>query len=285
MALYRGMDADELEFQYELRSKEPDFDALAARWLARSAAVREASDVRTDLAYGPAERETLDLFRGAQGGPALVYIHGGYWQRGDKGMYGFVAKPFAAAGVNVAVVNYTLTPACRIGDIAPQVRRAIGWLWRNAGDLGIDRGRLSVMGHSAGGHLTAMAMATDWPSLDPAMPRDAIRAGLPISGIFELEPLVHTSINEGPRMDVEEARRESPLFMEPATDAPQLVIAGGDETPEFKRQSDAYRERFRTEARSVERYDVPGENHFGELERLAEADSEVFRRAVALVAG
>lgn len=285
MALYRGMDAAELEFQYELRSKEPDFDALAARWLARSAAVREASDVRIDLAYGPAERETLDLFRGAEGGPGLVYIHGGYWQRGDKGMYGFVAEPFAAAGVNVAVVNYTLTPACRIGDIAPQVRRAIGWLWRNAGDLGIDRGRLSVMGHSAGGHLTAMAMATDWPSLDPAMPKDAIRAGLPISGIFELEPLVHTSINEGPRMDVEEARRESPLFMEPATDAPQLVIAGGAETPEFKRQSDAYRERFRTATRAMERYDVPGENHFGELERLAEADSEVFRRAVALVAG
>ena len=283
MSMYRGMDAVELEFQYELRSKEPDFDAVVARWLERCTALREASDVALDLAYGSAERETLDLFRGSDGGPVLVYIHGGYWQRGDKGMYSFVAEPFMAAGVNVAVINYTLTPACRIGNIAPQVRRAIGWLWHNAADLKIDREHLTVMGHSAGGHLTAMMMATDWTAFDCAMPTDLIRAGLPISGIFELEPLVHTSINDGPQMDVAEARRESPLFMEPVTDAPQLVIAGGNETPEFKRQSDAYCERFRTGARIMERYDVPNENHFGELERLAESDSEVFRRSIRLV--
>ncbi len=284
MPLYRGMDAAELEHQYELRSKEPDFEAVVARWAERSAAFRGTGDVRIDLAYGPAVREKLDLFRGAEGGPLLVYIHGGYWQRGDKDMYSFVAEPFVAAGVNVALINYTLTPDCRIGDIAPQVRRAVGWLWHNAGDLGFDRGRLAVMGHSAGGHLTAMMMATDWPSFDPAMPRDVVRAGIPVSGIFELEPLVHTSINEGPRMDVAEARRESPLFMEPATDAPQLVVAGGNETPEFTRQSDAYCERHRTAARIMERHDVPGENHFGELDRLAEADSEVFRRSVRLIA-
>jgi len=283
MALYRDMDANELEFQYELRSKEPDFDALVARWMERCAAFREASDVKLDQRYGPAEREVLDFFRGAEGGPVLLYIHGGYWQRGDKAMYSFVAEPFMAAGVNVALVNYTLTPDCRLGEIAPQIRRAIAWLWHNAADLKIDREMISVMGHSAGGHLTGMMMATDWPAYDPALPRDLIHAGLPISGIFELEPLVHTSINNGPQMDVDEARRESPLFMEPTTDAPQLVIAGGEETPEFKRQSDAYCERYRTDARSMERYDVPGENHFGELERLAESDSEVFGRSIALV--
>tara|TARA_B100000676_G_scaffold311448_1_gene381353 strand:+ start:7904 stop:8761 length:858 start_codon:yes stop_codon:yes gene_type:complete len=283
MALYRGMDAEELEFQYELRNKEPDFDALVVRWMERCAAFREESDVALDLRYGPAEREVLDLFRGAEGGPVLVYIHGGYWQRGDKAMYSFVAEPFMKAGVNVSVINYTLTPDCRLGDIAPQVRRAITWLWHNAADLKIDREMISVMGHSAGGHLTAMMMATDWPAHDPAMPADAIHAGVPISGIFELEPLVHTSINQGPQMDVEEAKRESPLFLAPTTDAPQLVVAGGNETPEFKRQSDAYVERYRTENRVMERHDVPNENHFGELERLAESDSEVFQRSIALV--
>ncbi len=285
MSLYRGMDAKELEFQYELRSKEPDFDALVAEWLKRCRAFRDASDVKLDLAYGPAAREKLDLCRGADGGPVLVYIHGGYWQRGDKAMYSFVAEPFRAAGVNVAVINYTLTPVCRLGEIAPQVCRAVAWLWHNAEDLKIDRDNISVMGHSAGGHLTAMMMATDWPAFDAAMPADAIKAGMPISGIFELEPLVHTSINQGPQMDVEEARRESPLFMEPATDAPQLVIAGGDETPEFKRQSDAYCERYRTTSRRMERYDVPDSNHFHELERLAESDSPAFRKSLALITG
>lgn len=283
MSLYRGMDAPELEFQYELRSKEPDFDALVARWMKRCADFRDASDVALDLSYGDAEREVLDLFRGSAGGPLLVYIHGGYWQRGDKAMYSFVAEPFMQAGVNVALLNYTLTPACRLGDIAPEIRRAISWLWHNADEFKFDRDRLSVMGHSAGGHLTAMMMATDWPAYDAAMPKELIYSGLPISGIFELEPLVHTSINDGPQMDVDEARRESPLFMEPTTDAPQLVLAGGAETPEFKRQSDAYRDKFATDNRRMSRYDVPNENHFGELERLAEPDSEVFTRSIALV--
>ncbi len=283
MDLFRGMNADELEYQYELRSKEADFDAVVARWLKRSATLRESRDVTAGLAYGRGERETLDLFRGTTAGPLLVYIHGGYWQRGDKEMYGFVAEPFMNAGVSVAVINYTLTPACRIGDIAPQVRRCLAWLWHNAADLGFDRQRLSVMGHSAGGHLTAMMTATNWPAFDPALPGDLVRAALPISGIFELEPLVHTSINAGPRMDVAEARRESPLFMEMHTNAPQLVMAGGDETPEFLRQSDAYCDRFRTPGRSMERYDIPGENHFGELDRLADSTSEAFSRALKLV--
>ena len=284
MDLYRGMNAEDLEFQYELRSKEADFDGVVARWLNRSAKLRDAADVAIDLAYGSGERDRLDLFRAASGGPLLVYIHGGYWQRGDKTMYSFIAEPFLDAGVNVAVINYTLTPACRIGDIAPQVRRSIAWLWRNAADLGIDRERLSVMGHSAGGHLTAMMMATDWPAFDTALPGDLIRAALPISGIFELEPLVHTSINAGPQMDVAEARRESPLFMEIRGNAPHLVIAGGAETSEFARQSDAYCDRFRTRQRLMERYDVPGENHFGELDRLADSTSEVFSRSLVLVA-
>jgi arylformamidase len=286
MALYRGMDAAELEAQYNLRARRPDFEQLVATWMERCRAFRAASDVEVDLAYGPAEREKLDLFHaGRRGGPLLVYIHGGYWQRGDKAMYSFVAEPFLRHGVSVAVINYTLTPAVRIGAIAPQVRRAVAWLWHNAGRLEIDRDRICVMGHSAGGHLTAMMMATDWPAHDRALPRDLVKAGVPVSGLFELEPLVHTSINEGPRMDVAEARRESPQFMAPATDAPQLVVVGGAETAEFHRQSDHYAATFRTAQRTMERYDVPDADHFDELNRLAEADSEFFRRSLALVRG
>ena len=283
MALYRGMDAAELEAQYNLRARRPDFDAVVARWMERCRAYRETSDVALDLAYGPGGREKLDLFRGRPGGPLLVYIHGGYWQRGDKTMYSFIAEPFQAAGVSVAVLNYDLTPSVRLGAIAPQIRRAVAWLWHNAADLQVDREAITVMGHSAGGHLTAMMMATDWSALDPTLPLSLVKAGVPISGIFELEPLIHTSINAGPQMDLKEARRESPLFLPPVTDAPQLVVDGGAETDEFHRQSDLYCETFRTERRRMERYMVPGADHFDELERLAEADSVFFRRSLALV--
>ncbi len=285
MALYRGMNAEQLEAQYNLRARRPDFDAVVARWMERCRAFREASDVALDLSYGAGAREKLDLFRGKPGGPLLVYIHGGYWQRGDKAMYSFIAEPFMAAGVNVAVLNYDLTPSVRLGQIAPQIRKAIAWLWLHAADLKFDREALSVMGHSAGGHLTAMMMATDWSALDPALPLGLIRAGVPISGIFDLEPLIHTSINAGPQMDLEEARRESPQFMPPVTDAPQLVVDGGAETQEFHRQSDLYCETYRTERRSMERYMVPDADHFDELERLAEPDSAFFRRSLALVGG
>ena len=221
MSLYLGMDANTLEREYNLIAKRgPDFPQLIEAWLARGAAHREATGAKVDLPYGEGEREKLDLFSGGDSnGPVLVYIHGGYWQRGDKNMYSFVTESFIKHGVSVAVLNYNLTPSVRMGQIPPQIRKAVAFLWRSAGDLGYSRDKMFVMGHSAGGHLTAMMMATDWRSVDNNMPVDVVKGGIPISGIFELEPLVHTSLNEGPRMDVAEAVEESPLFIPPLTDA------------------------------------------------------------------
>jgi arylformamidase len=279
------MNAETLEAKYNLRALRGDgFDDLVQRWLERSAANRDASGARADLAYGSGEREKLDWFSGGDAdGPAIVYIHGGYWQRGDKAMYGFVSEGFIKHGVSVAVMNYNLTPSVRMGQIPPQIRQCIAWLWHNADDLGFSRERLFVMGHSAGGHLTAMMMATDWPAYDAALPFDLIRGAVPISGLFELEPLVHTSINEGPQMTVAEAIEESPLFIPPLTNAPQLVVTGEAETSELRRQSDAYMEQFATPQRPMERYEVPGMDHFDELERLAEDDSVFFEKSMRLI--
>ncbi len=285
MTLYNGMDAETLETQYNLiQRRGPDFPALVERWLARSAAHRESSGARCNLHYGEGERERIDFFSGGDvNGPVVFYIHGGYWQRGDKDMYSFVSEAFIRHGVSVAMINYNLTPSVRMGEIPPQIRKAIAWSWNNSDDLGFSRDRICVMGHSAGGHLTAMMMATDWTTVDAAMPKEVVKCGVPISALFELEPLVHTSLNEGPQMDIEEARRESPIFIPPVTDAPQLVVVGGAESEEFFRQADRYVAEYSTSSRRLDRYDVPGLDHFDELEPLADDNSEFFRKCMEIV--
>jgi arylformamidase len=283
--LYKGMNAATLEAEYNLVARRgPDFPEVVQRWLKRSEFHRDQSGARVDLAYGNGDREKLDYFSGGDPqGPLLVYIHGGYWQRGDKNMYSFVTESFIKQGVSMAVLNYNLTPSVRMGEITPQIRKSIAWCWHQAADLGFDREKIFVMGHSAGGHLTAMMMATDWPAFDHQLPVNLVKGGIPISGLFELEPLVHTSINEGPQMDVAESRAISPCFIPPMTNAPQLCVVGGAETAEFLRQSDDYARQYGNSERLIERYDVPDADHFDELERLAESDSPFFEKSLELI--
>lgn len=285
MIVYKGMDADTLEAEYNLVARRgPDFPDLVERWIKRNEALKQSSGARIDLAYGEGEREKLDFFSGEDSnGPVVIYIHGGYWQRGDKNMYSFVTEAFIKHGVSVSMLNYNLTPSVRMGQIPPQIQKAIAWNWRNSDDLGFSKEKVYVMGHSAGGHLTAMMMATDWNKIDSTMPTDMIQGGIPVSGVFELEPIVHTSLNTGPQMDVDEAIAESPSFIPPITNAPQLVVTGGGETAEFLRQSDDYADKFRTPERTMERYDVPGMDHFDELERLAEDDSVFFEKCMKMI--
>lgn len=285
MKVYKGMTAETLETEYNLVARRgPDFPELIERWMARNEKHKQQSGARIDIAYGEGEREKLDFFSGGDNnGPVIIYIHGGYWQRGDKNMYSFVTEAFIKHGVSVALLNYNLTPSVRMGQIPPQIQKAIAWNWHNADELGFSRDKVFVMGHSAGGHLTAMMMATDWQDVDTAIPTDLIRAGFPLSGVFDLEPIIHTTLNTGPQMDLDEALAESPLFIPPVTNAPQLVVQGGGETAEFYRQSDAYADKFRTAERIMERYDVPEMDHFDELERLAEDDSVFFEKTMNMI--
>ena len=162
--------------------------------------------------------------------PFLLYIHGGYWQRGDKSIFSFVAEPFVRQGVSVALINYNLCPGVRFSEIAPQVRRAVAWLWQNATELSISRENFCVMGHSAGGHLTVEMMSTDWTSEAGDLPRELIKTVIALSGIYDLEPIRFVSENGGLGLDAAEAQAVSPIHRGPATDAPQLIAYGELET-------------------------------------------------------
>ena len=286
-AIYRDYDAEALYAQYNNRAMIAP-DALAAikadqgrRTDAFCAAARRAE---RDIAYGPHERERLDLFLPeAANPPLLAYIHGGYWQWNEKEPFGFLGEHLVAGGAAFANIEYALCPEVTLGELTDQVRRAIGFLWREAGSFGYDRGRIVVSGHSAGGHLTAMMMATDWPAFADGLPADAVAAGLPVSGIYDLEPIRLTPLNDAVGMDAAEARALSPMFLTPATPAPMVVVVGGAESDEFHRQAEDFAAAWRKSGVSAEILVAPGRDHFTVLNALAEPGHDALMAARRLL--
>ncbi len=272
-----------LEAQYNARAAVPEHPEIQADWQRRSEQLRAARECRLDLAYGDGERHKLDLFTArTAGAPLHVFLHGGYWQRGDRRANHFVAEGLCAHGVNVAMVGYDLCPSVGLDDIVAQVRAALAWLWRNADRLAFDAERIQVCGHSAGGHLTAMLMATDWPGLGADLPADVIHSGIAVSGLYELAPLRYTSLNEAIAMDAETASRNSPALLPITGHAPLTAAVGGLESAEFHRQAETLAERWRAGGAAVEVLEVPATNHFTILEELA-GDGVLLARALALL--
>ena len=227
--------ADFVEREYNLRAAFPDHPDWFARWAADSAAARAELACHLDLRYGSGPKQTLDLVPAGRPRGALLFIHGGYWRALDKSDHSFVARPLVEHGIGVAVLNYDLCPDVSIARIIEQCREAVAWLTREGARHGVPIERLVVAGHSAGGHLAAMLFATDWAA--HGVPAGAIAAGVAISGVFDLEPLVQASFNTDLQLDPAKARAASPVYLTPRVRAPLLLAAGANETGEFIRQS------------------------------------------------
>lgn len=226
-----------VERGYNNRVAVPEHPVWLERWTATSRDAIVALAPRRDVRYGRGPQETLDLYlpSGAPRG-TLAFVHGGYWRALDKADHAFVAPPFVAQGLAVALINYDLCPQVSIGDIVTETRRAIAFLQREAVRLGVAAAPLVVAGHSAGGHLAAMLLAT--PAADLCVPAHPVRGAVSLSGVHDLVPLVHFSYNVDLRLDAAQARALSPVYMQARTDAPLLLAVGSDETSEFLRQTD-----------------------------------------------
>ncbi|MFK7838538.1 MAG: alpha/beta hydrolase [Sulfitobacter sp.] len=287
LTYHEGNDPDWFDAQYNLRAARPDYEvAIIPGWLEDSQNARDTLDCTLDIRYGEGDKQMLDVFRcGDANAPTLIWIHGGYWQRGDKSVYSFLATPFVQKGVNVVVVGYDLCPTVSMTHLTEELREAMVFLWDKADTLKINCDRITVMGHSAGGHLTEMMMATDWPARDPALPAALIKAGIPVSPLSYLEPVRLTlALNANLKMDVTEADALSPMTNHPpVTNAPQLVVVGGAETDEFHRQSQMYVDKYATDARPVNMYVVPDVDHFDELNVLADPASPFFAKTCAML--
>jgi arylformamidase len=261
-----------LDAQYNLRAAVPEHLTYFARYERESAALRAHWPGRMDLAYGPTSRQAIDLFLPrARQAPLLVFIHGGYWQSRDRKDFSFVAGPLLERGAAVALLGYDLAPQVGMDAIVGEVRAGLAWLYRHAAAHGCDPARLHIAGHSAGGHLAAMALATDWPTL--GLPADMIRGVCAISGVFDLEPIRLCYLNEVVRLDEAEARRNSPLHQILHGRCPVVVAVGERETEAFHEQSRAFTARLEREGWPCQLLVQPAVDHFGIVMSMAEADA------------
>jgi acetyl esterase/lipase len=251
----------DLEAEYNNRARVPDHPVHIAGWQQDSAAYREHARCELDLAYGPGERHRLDLFYPQNGdgdGPIVLFIHGGYWQSLNKSTSSHLARGANERGLTVAIPSYTLAPAAKLADIVSEIEAAANFVMRRTGR------RLVVSGHSAGGHLTACLVAR------PDALEMPVRAAMPISGLFDLPPLVSTSINKALGLTIEEAHRLSPLEWMPPESGHLVAVVGGAESSEFLRQSHAIVDTWGKAGVTTRYHEVPGAHHFDVIAGLAD---------------
>lgn len=270
----------DLEFEYASPAMMQEYREHIPVWTREAAAYREAARERSELelAYGDKPRQRLDLFRPADDcrGPVALFIHGGYFQARDKASFSHLARGPNAHGVTIAIAGYTLCPQATIGEIIAELRQAVAFVCKRLARP------VTVFGHSAGGHLTACMLATDWPAVDPALAADTVPAALPISGLFELEPLVPTSINGKLRLDAAEAHRLSPQFWPLPAGRPVIAYVGGNESPEYRRQSRSFVARCHAAGLPATLVEAAGASHFTVIAPLADPDSALTRDLVTL---
>jgi arylformamidase len=269
--------------QYNARASIPDHPRIFTRYKLESAHVRRTHAGLLDIAYGESAGERLDFFPANRGGaPLLVYIHGGYWRSLDKSDFSFIVPGYRNAGFNVALTNYTLAPTASIAEITLQQLRALAWLYRNAEQYDFDPRRIVVAGHSAGAHLAAMMLAAQWSDFASDLPANLVKAGILISGLYDLAPLLQADfVNADLQLTPADIALISPAFMPQAHAAPFITAVGGLESEEFKRQTALIGDAWKTSHAGA--FALPDENHLTICEAFATPGNPLFEASVKLV--
>ncbi|MBX6324042.1 MAG: alpha/beta hydrolase [Rhodospirillaceae bacterium] len=271
--IFRGYDRQALDLQYNNQLRVPRHAEHVARWQTESERARSELAGHFDVPFGPSPDETVDVFvpagRSAPA-PVQVFYHGGYWRAFQARDFSFVARPFVEAGAVAVVVNYALLPRVRMGELLRQCRAALAWVERSIDRYGGDPQRIHVSGHSAGGHIVAQLLA---PDPDGAFGPPAVKSATALSGVYDLEPIRLSYLQETLALTEEEVRRYSPLANPPALRAPLAIAYGAAESEEFARHSTELAALCHSRGLPCTLEAIPGEDHMSLLSALLEAGS------------
>ncbi len=279
------MSDTDIDVAYSARStvSEDAFEAIMVQYRAESDRAVAGLDGYRDVRYDPDSGECLDVWGTAPGvlRPVVIAIHGGYWRMLSRHDTAFMAGTLARQGIATATVDYSLAPQARLEQIVRQVRAAVAWVHRQGERHGLDRGRIFVVGSSAGGHLAAMTAVAGWQA-DLGLPADVVKGVMAISGLFDLRPLVDSFANEWLFLDDTRAAALSPMLF-PTPEGPSLVVAVAEkEATGFHTQSEQFHAML-TKDHDSELIVVTERNHFDVFLDLADPDSTLTRRLVRLV--
>lgn len=276
------MDRAALDRAYNARAAVADFDAYARGFTSNSAQTRQRLMLESDVPYGPHCDELLDVFfaggtrpsaaASSGGAPIHLFLHGGYWRLLTKDENSYVADVMAPAGACVMVNSYSLAPAVKLDVIVRQCQAAVAWAYRNGARFGGDPEKLYISGHSAGGQLVAMMLATDWEA-EYGLPANIIKGAVCLSGLFDVRPLGRAFTNEWLELSPIEAVRNSPQQQPLRSQCPVLVAYGGAEPAGFIYQSHCYAEKLTAAGVDVALMERPGLDHFALCNELMDRDS------------
>ncbi len=252
----------ELDAAYDVENSVADFMAYANKYIEGSAQARVDLQNATNIAYGPTLDEYVDIFPAAEpNAPVFVFLHGGYWKSLSAKEFSFVARGLVTSGITVVVGNYSICPNVTIDEIVRQARAMVAWVYKNISNYNGNPNKLFVCGHSAGAHLGAMCILTDWTKAY-GLPSDVIAGGIMISGLFDLEPLRSSFLQPDLRLNRGQIQRNSPQYFVHRVSSHLLISYGDNEPLEFSRQSDDFFEACKAEGNQVSLQIQSDCNHF-----------------------
>lgn len=266
------MDQQTLDDSYNNHKAIPESAAMFNDWIARSKAFRSAHPQYLDISYGPLEREKIDYYSAGYSTPLVIFIHGGFWQQYSKNNFAFLAESYLKEGISVAMVDYPLAPQATMDQIVASSKKAVQFIGQHISEWGGNPGNIVLSGWSAGAHLSITSMN----SLK-------VKAVVPISGIFELEPLIGSFLNKNLQMDLAIANRNSPMLNLPTGTTPIYLFVGGSELSEMRRQSYEFAEKLKASKYPVELVDIPEKNHFTMLDQFEYPEGVIHIRIVSVL--
>jgi arylformamidase len=276
MNVYKHYNQEQLNYQYNTRLQVPDYANYFDRWERLSRQTAEHNTIQKSIPFGDHPEERLDIFPSKiHHSKTLVFIHGGYWHLLDKTMFHFLAGHFLKYNVTTVLVNYPLAPKSSIDEIVTSCRKALRWLHENITRFNGNPTELYLLGHSAGGHLASMLLVEEEAKF--------VRAMISLSGLFRLEPVMLSYLNDSIGMNSENAIKNSPVFLKLENDCPLLLVTGAEESDEFKAQSEDLYQSWKSKCSSVEFLKVPQKNHYSILDAVIEKDSNLGAAIIRLM--